>query len=107
MITGDGGSIAAPPAVVLDHASNLRAFAQRSEDDIKMYPNPANETLNIEILQGEYDEIMIFSSNGTLMQSIVPTTALMSVDVSQYTAGMYFVRVVSEGLAYTKRFVKN
>ncbi|NND64087.1 MAG: T9SS type A sorting domain-containing protein, partial [Flavobacteriaceae bacterium] len=31
----------------------------------------------------------------------------MSIDVSSFASGMYFVRFVSEGLAFTKRFVKN
>jgi len=77
-----------------------------SARDVSLYPNPATSILNIEIREGSFDEIMIFATSGKLIQTINPRENSLEVDVSGLSAGMYFVRFVSEGLAFTKRFIK-
>ncbi len=85
----------------------LRSFTEASKDNIKIYPNPTQSRLTIDILDSDYDEVMIFSSTGTLVKVINPKTDELSIDVSKLSSGMYFVRFVSkEGLAVTKRFIK-
>ena len=72
-----------------------------------MYPNPTRSQITIDILDGDFDEILIFSSTGTMVKKINPNIDALSIDVSQYASGVYFVRFVSkEGLAVTKRFIK-
>ena len=85
----------------------LRSFTEAAEDNIKLYPNPTRSQLTIDILDETYDEVIIFSSTGTIVQQINPKEDSLSIDVSKLSSGMYFVRFVSkEGLAVTKRFVK-
>ncbi|RLD19010.1 MAG: hypothetical protein DRI69_09340, partial [Bacteroidetes bacterium] len=107
IITGDNAVAAPPPLIVPEHASALKSFAQRSDDDIKLFPNPTRTQLNIEISGDGYDEIIVFSSAGTMMQRIDHTKDNLTLDVSQYPSGMYFIRFVSEGMAFTKRFIKD
>ena len=84
----------------------VRAQELATKNNIKLYPNPANSQLNIEILDGTYDEIMVFSSTGKLVETISGGSDSMSIDVSKYATGMYFVRFVTGKLAVTKRFIK-
>ncbi|MEP0264828.1 T9SS type A sorting domain-containing protein [Dokdonia sp.] len=106
IVSGDNtSSITAPEEVSTITA--LRSFTEASKDNIKMYPNPTMSQITIDILDGDYNEILIFSSTGTIVKKINPKTDGLSVDVSQYASGIYFVRFVSkEGLAVTKRFIK-
>lgn len=106
-ISGDNVSASAAPNVLPDNATVLRSFTQASKDNIKMYPNPTRSQVTIDILDGDFDEILIFSSTGTMVKKINPNIDALSIDVSQYASGVYFVRFVSkEGLAVTKRFIK-
>jgi chitodextrinase len=94
------------PEEELEHADNLRSFTDMSYKNINIYPNPTNSMLNIDILKGEFDEIMIISSKGELVHRNNTVETKTSIDVSQYAPGMYFVRFISNGLAVTKRFIK-
>ena len=62
--------------------------------------------LNIEILEGSYDEITVFSALGSIVHKAETGVDRLSIDVSQLSSGMYFIRFVSNGLAVTKRFIK-
>lgn len=106
IITGGGGF--AP----LAHGTGISPDAIRAQDlattdHIRLFPNPANTSLNIEILNEKYDEITIFSTNGNLVKTIDEVENNMTIDVSQFTSGVYFVRFVTGKFAVTKRFVKN
>ncbi|MBK8492003.1 MAG: fibronectin type III domain-containing protein [Saprospirales bacterium] len=89
-----------------DNTTMLKSFAQISSDHIKLYPNPAKSVLNIEILEGNFDEIVVISSSGQIVHTGEPGVDVQSIDVSQLAPGMYFVRFVSNGMAVTKRFMK-
>ncbi len=104
IITGDNAS-AAPISVT--NRAILEDYKKVSEDQIKLYPNPANERLNISILDASFDEILIFSSTGALIKTLDTSSNDLSVDVSEFSSGLYFIRFVANGLAMTKRFVKN
>ena len=103
IVTGD--SSMAP--VANNDAILLKTFTRISQDNIRLYPNPANTNLSIEILDVTFDEIMIFSTTGMLVKTINPSSNNLEVNVSEFQSGMYFIRFVSDGLAVTKRFVKN
>jgi len=103
VISGD--NVNAP--VANDNTTVLKRFNTTTNENVKLYPNPTNSILNIEILDGNFDEIVVFSATGKIIQTMDPNTDNLNVDVSQLASGMYFVRFVSEGLVFTKRFIKN
>ena len=105
IISGDSVSSMAPLAAD-ESAKELRSFTRTANDNIKLYPNPAKEMLNIEILEGSYDEITVFSALGNIVHKAETGVDRLSIDVSQLSSGMYFIRFVSNGLAVTKRFIK-
>ena len=93
-------------APVTSNKSILKSYSKISSDNIRLYPNPAKSLINIEILEGNFDEITVFSSTGQIVHIAGTGDDKLSIDVSQLTSGMYFVRFVSDGLAVTKRFIK-
>lgn len=106
IISGDNTSRITQNSQIIDNATILKEFTQIYGNNIKLYPNPTNSILNIEILKGSYDRVIVFSNTGKLIKSIDNVNDTQSIDVSNLPAGMYFVRFVSEGKAFTKRFIK-
>lgn len=107
IVSGDNVSTFAEPSEsAVAQVEVLRSFARTSSDNIKLYPNPTNSVLNIEVLEGTFDEIMVFSTSGQLVHVGKPGVNKLTIDVSDFATGMYFVRFVSNGKAVTKRFIK-
>ena len=105
IISGDNPTAQAV-AVIDENVSRLTSFNNAAEDNIKLYPNPTSTQITIEVKEVSYSEIMIFSTTGQLMTSLEPSEGNLTIDVSEYASGMYFIRFVSNGLAVTKRFIK-
>jgi len=70
--------------------------------NLKVYPNPANDVLNIST-NGEISNVVISTLDGKVMK----TSTESSVDVSNLTAGMYIYQVTVNGKVSTGNFVKN
>ncbi|MBR9920823.1 MAG: T9SS type A sorting domain-containing protein [Bacteroidetes bacterium] len=110
IISGDNVSIVAPPSskeVEEGNAAMMRTFAESTSENIHIYPNPAREEINIEMANNHYDEIMIFSAKGEVLYVADPGVEQITLDISTYPTGMYFIRFISDGLATTKRFIKH
>ena len=71
-------------------------------NDFNLYPNPAQDVLFIES-QLPIEVVKIYNLQGQLIKE--GTTD--SVDVSNFSEGMYFVQVTIEGKSITKKFIKN
>jgi len=59
---------------------------------LKVYPNPAVDQLNIVMEDSNVRTVHIFNSVGQRMQTLVAKDALITVDISEYPSGLYFVR---------------
>ena len=86
-----------PKVVVVDHDIYLAAFFESTGVDengfeiINLYPNPANDKIHIEGLEGEH-EIQIYNAFGLL----VKTTTLQGdseINISDLPTGYYFIRI--------------
>ena len=78
--------------------------------EMSIAPNPATDWINVNFPENVFSpiqEVSILSTNGQVLRSIIPTSNQVSVDVSEFPTGIYFVRVVDEmGMISTERFVK-
>ncbi|SEK49404.1 Por secretion system C-terminal sorting domain-containing protein [Aquimarina amphilecti] len=107
IISGDNARSADPGNIEnTDETAEIVSFTRIADKSIQLYPIPATSTLNIEINEGKYDEIIMISSNGAIVKKINPSKSSFGVDISQFADGLYFIRFTnSEGLAITKRFL--
>ncbi len=78
---------------------------ENSENLFSLHPNPATETLTIEMESGEVFNLEILDSNGKLVYKSVFLSTL-KLDISHFISGNYFVRIQNENKSYTKQFVK-
>jgi hypothetical protein len=74
-----------------------------------LYPNPAQDVLNIAFENGELpDSFTIYNNLGQVMSSIkVIGSTNLTVNTSSYSSGMYFVKIDKGNQSKTLKFLKN
>lgn len=88
---------------LLKEGEGNNVIDEKLPDKISVYPNPANTILNIDS-EKNIDKIEIYNITGNLIFSInnVSETPL-SVDVSKFSKGIYFVKAFNNGTVYIKK----
>ncbi len=82
------------------------------ELDLKVYPNPASNFLNIEFAGYNRNvKITLFNSLGAVMRTITnknysSTKHTIQIDISGLSTGNYFVHYQSNGISKTKKLIK-
>ena len=71
-------------------------------NNLKVYPNPANDVLNISA-NGEVSNVVIYTLDGKVLKTSNEST----IDVSNLISGMYIYHVTINGKVSTGNFVKN
>jgi len=91
--------VCSPPASTDKHSLGM----------VSLYPNPANDVLNI-FVPDNYDfsgDVTIYNTVGQQVYSGKTTeTSLFSIDVSGYTQGVYFVKISKGSQTKTLQFIK-
>jgi LEA14-like dessication related protein len=70
-----------------------------------LYPNPANETLNI-FSNSELSEVKIYNTLGQLVTKQNATSNQTSINVSNLNKGVYIVAVQIGNESIRKQFIK-
>ncbi|MEZ4956160.1 MAG: LamG-like jellyroll fold domain-containing protein, partial [Saprospiraceae bacterium] len=85
---------------------NVFSFAQ---NDLKIYPNPASQTITVEQLEGssKLESVQIFDLTGRLILERKTVEAkLLNIDLNHFKTGVYTVLGKHENGVYAGRFVK-
>lgn len=96
-----------PKTVVVNHDIFLAAFFESTSVDengfanILLYPNPANDKIHIEGLEGEH-EITIYNTLGMLVKSTI-ISGDGEIHVGELSEGLYLIRIDNR---HAMRFVK-
>ena len=70
-----------------------------------VYPNPVNDRLYIET-EAEVKEVVVYDVYGRRQQTTDNGQQTLSIDVTNLSNGVYFVKVVTENGEVVKRFIK-
>jgi hypothetical protein len=78
-------------------------------ESISMYPNPTKNILNIEIpvSLGVSRDYQIFNNLGQVVKSAETSSSNFSINTSEFSNGVYFLKLNLEGVTKTLRFIKN
>lgn len=76
------------------------------EDEILIYPNPANQFIHIELLQSEEIRIEILDATGKLFISKRGNGRVNEIDLSSLSKGIYLVQVTSKSGMTTQKIIK-
>ena len=73
---------------------------------MKVFPNPADDNLNVEVINDRNTIIVIHNIKGEVFYySSIKNS--QSIDVSDFPSGMYLVSAISGEKVDRKKFVKN
>lgn len=76
--------------------------------DIKLYPNPANNILNISVTDviNMPDTYTVYNSLGQVMDNGSVTAATQNIDIARYANGVYFIKLSKGDTNTTLQFIK-
>ena len=101
----DDGTTDNPKQVLVDHDIVLAAFFEftsvdeNSSESFSLYPNPANNKIYIEGLEGEH-EVQIYNAFGMLVMTT--DIGVGEINIEKLTAGLYFIRINGHALRFIK-----
>ncbi|KFE98150.1 hypothetical protein IX39_17310 [Chryseobacterium formosense] len=74
---------------------------------IKIYPNPTTERLNIQT-EEKINSITVFDAKGSLIKNIQENGISngRAINVSEFAAGVYLIKVKTKTSEFTKKFIK-
>lgn len=90
-------------AIVFNPSSNVAEF---NNNDVKIYPNPVENSLNIDMGDESFfvKSIKVYSSNGVMLKDLNKYES--NIDLSSIEAGVYFISIETNSNKYVKRFIK-
>ena len=102
----DDGTTDNPKQVLVDHDIVLAAFFEFTSVDengfesFSLYPNPANDKIHIEGLEGEH-EAQIYNAFGILVKK-TDIDSNDEINIEKLTSGLYFIRINGHALRFIK-----
>jgi uncharacterized protein (TIGR02145 family) len=67
-----------------------------TSSDVTVYPNPVKDNLSVSVPDPQVQtSIQIFNLSGTEVYSSFVTNSITTVDVSGFTSGIYFIKIIS------------
>lgn len=81
---------------------------QPAQAPLHLYPNPADDYIQIDILNQGHIRLDLFNAAGTIVLSRQwrHTGGMQRIDIDRFPAGVYLARVLAEGETRTATFVK-
>ena len=74
---------------------------------ISLFPNPATQSLRIQLVQGKISSLKVFDLLGkNLLSEILLDQSNHSIDISGFAKGIYIIRIESQNHFYQAKFIK-
>ena len=106
-VSSGGGNFGAVASASFTNASLSNSeFALES---IIMYPNPSSSVLNVEIPAslGNNNQYEVFNNLGQVIKSGTTNSSNFSINTSNFSNGVYFLKLKVENATKTLKFIKN
>ena len=78
---------------------------ERPTENFSIYPNPVTNNLTV-ANNGLIDDLKIFDIQGKIYLNFAPKAETINIDMSSFAAGVYFLRLVSNGKISTSKVIK-
>ena len=75
---------------------------------MNIYPNPASDFVNIQILQDKNVEnviIKVTDINGQIIFNKEHNSSIEQIDVSNYQKGIYFIKIVGQDIIKVEKMI--
>lgn len=94
------------PAKLVDLKSTGEKVPHLMDEEFAIYPNPANNTINIVLEEGEQIEAHIFNTSGQLLLNSKLEEGNKSIDISELNPGIYILSITANDETFTQKFIK-
>ena len=82
----------------------LTGEKELNRSELRIYPNPASEYINIDNLNTNSD-ISVFNIDGKIIHSTISNSSNITIPVNNLNKGLYFVRIKNADGVYTKKVI--
>ena len=83
------------------------SLGELENESIILYPNPSFDFVNIISENEKIDRIRVYDGAGRLIQDDLIDSDIQTLDISDYSTGVYQIQIELGGNVYWKRLVKN
>ena len=87
-----------------DYVSGIQQTIKSTNPQV--FPNPANDMLNINLNGNKYQNLSIYNVIGKQIYQQSVDTDILNIDLSNTKQGIYFIQLEGESGNYTSKFVK-
>src|SRR5690606_21696077 len=101
----DGGSLDSWGLEICMNSTVIGIDDKNSSKNIAVYPNPAKSVLNISGLQNN-SNVVITDVSGKIMANYTINNNQTSIDIHDFSSGVYFIRISNDELIYVTKFMK-
>ena len=84
------------PPIDLGQTTNIN----EESFSFELFPNPTMGSFNLTFNDANYHKVEIFDTNGKLIYSLDNQHTNTAVDLKNYSAGTYTIKVMPEGVTY-------
>jgi len=79
------------------------------EEKFNVYPNPAKDVISVELdnIMGEKYSIELINMQGKVMKRVITTKAMESIDVTNCSQGLLFIKVSGKNRSWSKKLIIN
>ncbi len=87
----------------------ITGIENETQQKIRLFPNPANENLRIQIPENEViGEIQLFDVKGSRLplQDIISGSDHANMNISHLSNGVYTIKIITSANTYNKQFIK-
>jgi hypothetical protein len=87
----------------VSYSRTIALSCSHTVENINIYPNPANNLINIEISGAKADKIKILSVNGQLLLEKNCGTNNFEIDLSDFSDGNYIIQILGNSFSHTQK----
>lgn len=77
-----------------------------TESNLKVYPNPANDVLNIDLNNNTGSKLYICNIGGQLMRYEILNSSDNKINIATLQSGMYIIKIVTSSQIHYSKFIK-
>jgi len=99
--TAEGGLSPKVPINIAE-ANSVRRYLRKQVD---VYPNPANDVLNVNLGEVDQGNIQLYNFSGQLLYQCAIEMKLQVIDVSSYPTGTYLLKISTKKGSYSREVV--
>ena len=81
------------------------SIEENETENIKVYPNPAEDFVELSVLSGQLSAVKIYNCLGMMVEKIEVNADEVEIKVTDYKPGVYFINIETNNSSVTKKII--